>query len=397
MRARSCALAEDRTNEQGEGLMRALRFHGAGDCRLEDIPESSPPSGWVKVKVHWCGICGSDVHQFTAGPIVTPTEGRSHPLTGENLPLTMGHEFAGEIVEIGSGVEGLAVGDLVAVEPTIYCRKCSLCRRGAYNRCYEVGAIGVHGWGGGFSEYTTLPSYMAHRLPEGLPTDIGALVEPIAVGWQASREGAVEPGQTALVIGAGPIGLGVLLSLKVAGVLWVTVAEVHSTRRSTAEIFDANLVLDASRVDVSDAALRATHGKGVDVVFETSGSESGLRTAIASVRPGGTVVSLALWERPVEVDLTDLLLRGVRIVTSRAYPHRFPAVIAAIASGAIRPGPMVTRHVLLDDVIHDGFHELANHTNGQVKILATPIPELVPRSTRTDGSTSRPARSDRGR
>lgn len=354
--------------------MQALRYHGAGDVRLEEIDEPSPGPGEVKIAVGWCGICGTDVGEYEAGPLGIPTAAAPHPLTGESLPLTMGHEYAGTIVEVGAGVTKVAAGDSVAIEPLITCGECPACRAGEYNLCPQFGAVGLQGWGGGFAKYSVLPQHMVHRLPDGLDAEAAALVEPITVGWHGMRKAGFQPGQTALVVGAGPIGIGALISARVAGARLALVSvRREGARAAAARAFEADAVLNSSELSGPEAVMELTDGVGVDLAFETAGTQGGLDDAVASVRRGGTVVSLGIWKDRGTLDMTDLVMREVTVVGSLAYANEYPAVIKAIADGRVRGVErMVTRRVDLADVVADGFESLVRDKGDHVKILVRP-------------------------
>ncbi len=133
--------------------MKAARFHGRGDIRVDDVPEPAVRPGTVAVQVEWCGICGTDLHEYLEGPIFVPTPQTPHALTGESLPIVLGHEFAGVVAEMGAGVDGLSVGDRVAVEPYVVCGRCDACSRDRYNVCQSLGFVGLSGGGGGFSQF----------------------------------------------------------------------------------------------------------------------------------------------------------------------------------------------------------------------------------------------------
>lgn len=351
-----------------DGLMRALRFHGKQDLRLEDVPEPTAGTGEVKLKVEWCGLCGTDLHEYTAGPIFIPTSDAPHPVSGESLPVIMGHEFAGEVVECGQDVDHVRPGDKVAVEPLLRDNTCGACRRGLYNVCDSVGFHGLSGGGGGLSEYTVVPKYMAHRLPEGMSTETGALIEPLAVGWHAVRQADFRAGQTALVVGAGPIGLVTLLSLRAAGASWVAVSEVSTARKQTARQLGADAVFDPREHDVVSAV--GEHARdGVDAAFECTGSTTTLQTAMHAVKPHGTVCNVAIWEHAAEVELNDLVFTEAQLRSSLAYADDYPPVISIVEDGRIDAGQLITRRIDLDDVIKAGFDELVDNKDAHVKIL----------------------------
>lgn len=352
--------------------MKALRFHGRGDLRVDDIPEPQVREGTVKLKVDWCGICGSDLHEYAAGPIFIPTEQQPHPLTGEHLPVVMGHEFAGTVTEVGPGVDSVRPGDRVAVEPLIYDQQCEACRHGHYNVCEQVGFHGLSGGGGGLAEYTVVPEYMVHRLPDELDTEQGALVEPIAVGWHALRQANFQPGQTALVTGAGPIGAVTLLCLRAAGASWIAVSEVSRKRKDLARELGADLVIDPREQDVAETVRQHTGGVGVDVALECSGVTPALTAALASVKEHGTVCNVAIWEKPAELMPNDMIFQETAMTTSLAYADDFPAVMANLAKGRIDTSRLVTDRIGLDQAVEQGFEELLRNKDDHVKILIHP-------------------------
>jgi (R,R)-butanediol dehydrogenase/meso-butanediol dehydrogenase/diacetyl reductase len=165
-------------------IMKAARFHARKDVRIEDIPEPDLRPGAVKIAVEWCGICGTDLHEFLEGPIFIPPPGRPHPLTGETAPVTLGHEFSGTVEELGEGVSGLSIGDRVVVEPYFVCDECGPCREGDYNLCTKMGFIGLAGGGGGLSEKVVVDARWVHPIGD-IPLDEAALIEPLAVAYHA--------------------------------------------------------------------------------------------------------------------------------------------------------------------------------------------------------------------
>jgi (R,R)-butanediol dehydrogenase / meso-butanediol dehydrogenase / diacetyl reductase len=185
--------------------MQAARVHGRGDIRVEEVPDPQVRPGTVAVEVEWCGICGTDLHEYLEGPIFVPTAEAPHPLTGEAMPVTLGHEFAGVVAEVGPGVDDVRVGDRVVVDPCVVCGRCDACRQGRYNVCRTLGFVGLSGGGGGFSRYVGAERRWVHPLGD-LGTDVGALIEPLAVAQHAVRLSGARPGHSAVVFVAGPIG-----------------------------------------------------------------------------------------------------------------------------------------------------------------------------------------------
>ncbi|RHW27287.1 2,3-butanediol dehydrogenase [Nocardioides immobilis] len=351
--------------------MKAARFHGRGDIRIDDVPEPATRPGTVKVEVEWCGICGTDLHEYLDGPIFAPTADEPHPLTGESVPITLGHEFAGSVVELGAGVTDLRVGDRVVVEPYLVCGRCDACTQGRYNVCASLGFIGLSGAGGGFSQYVVAERRWIHPLGE-LATDVGALVEPLAVAYHAVRLAHTKPGDTALVFGAGPIGLVTTAALRAVGVEQVLVVEPAAVRKQKAPGAGADHVIDPTQADVVDAVMELTSGRGADVSFECAGIDAVLASAIRATRVGGTVVNVAIWGHEASVAMNDLVFREVNVVGSLAYCDDHPATIRMIQEGKVEPHQFITGRIGVDDIVKQGFEELIDNKEENVKILVTP-------------------------
>ena len=215
--------------------MKAARYYGPGDIRIDDMPEPRTRPGTIKVEVEWCGICGTDLHEYLEGPIFAPAADAPHPLTGETVPITLGHEFAGLVHEVGDGIDDVHVGDRVVVEPYIICGHCDACAQGKYNVCESLGFVGLSGFGGGFSQLVVAERRWIHPLGD-LGTDLGALVEPLAVAHHAVRLSGAQPNHSALVFGAGPIGLVTTAALRAAGVEQIIVVEPAAVRKQKAPI-----------------------------------------------------------------------------------------------------------------------------------------------------------------
>lgn len=351
--------------------MRAAVYHGPRQISVEEVPEPQVRPGTVKVAVDWCGICGTDLHEYLEGPIFVPPADRPHPITGESLPLTMGHEFAGRVVAVGEGTQTLKEGDPVAIEPVINCGQCPECSRGDYHLCRKLGFVGLSGWGGGFSEFVVVPERLAYPLGT-LDTEQGALVEPIAVGLHAVRKAHFGPGQSAVVFGAGPIGLATIHCLRASGARLVAVAEVAAARKEMAAQAGASVVIDPSQEDVVARVQDLTDGAGADAAFEAAGLPVTIRTAIQATRRGGTVVNIAIWGQPVELNLNDLVLAEVDLVGTIGYNRDHPATITLMQDGRIDARGLITKRIGLEEIVEGGFNELIEHKDRHAKILVHP-------------------------
>ncbi len=196
-----------------QATMTAAVWHGRKDIRLEQVPlPGAPQPGWVQIRVHWCGICGSDLHEYLAGPVFIPVDA-PHPLTGIKGQCILGHEFCGEIVATGDGVEGYAPGDKVAADACQHCGQCRFCKTGQYNLCEKLAFTGLMN-NGAFAELVNVPAELLYRLPEGFPLEAGALIEPLAVGMHAVKKAGSLLGETVVVVGAGTIGLCTIMCAK---------------------------------------------------------------------------------------------------------------------------------------------------------------------------------------
>ncbi|MET8805960.1 2,3-butanediol dehydrogenase [Streptomyces sp. NPDC004546] len=351
--------------------MKAARFYGPGDIRIDDVREPATRPGTVKVEVEWCGICGTDLHEYLEGPIFAPAKGTPHPLTGETVPITLGHEFAGVVRELGDGVGDLRVGDRVVVEPYLVCGRCDPCLRGMYNVCQSLGFVGLSGGGGGFSQFVVAERRWIHPLGE-LGTDVGALIEPLAVAYHAVRLSGARSSDTAIVFGAGPIGLVTTAVLRAVGTESIIVVEPADVRKAKAVTAGADHILDPTTTDIATAVSELTKGRNADVTFECAGIDAVLKSAILSTRAGGTCVNVAIWGHEAKVALNDLVFREVKVLGSLAYANDHPATIAMVASGRVDPYQFITGRIGLDDIVTSGFDELVNNKEENVKILVRP-------------------------
>ena len=351
--------------------MLAVRWHGRRDLRLEDIPEPQVKPGFIKVKVKACGICGTDLNEYLNGPIFIPTE-KPHPLTGRTAPVTIGHEFAGEVVDIGEGVKGFEVGDRVAVFPVIHCGECYFCRRGMENLCVNFGVTGLSE-DGGFAEYALVRPYQAYKIPESVSFEEAALVEPLSVGVRAVKKAGLLPGDSVVIIGAGPIGLSVLLVARASGAGKVIVVEPSRVRRKKALELGADIAIDPSGRSTEEVVedIVGETELGADVSFECVGLNETFKTAVESIRKGGRAVILGVFKCLTSFNAKGLVVGEKSIVGSVSHSaDDFCRGISLIASGRVDVRPMITSRVGLEEIIERGFEELAKNREGHVKILA---------------------------
>jgi len=348
--------------------MKAAVFHGEHDIRVEEVGDPSGPGpGEVLLRPLWCGICGTDLHEYAMGPIVIPSS--PHALNGSVLPQVLGHEFSAEVVEVGAGVGHVAPGQRVSVMPLLFCGTCYYCRRGLNHLCASMACIGLSYTWGGIAELAVVPASHVTVLPESVTDLQGALVEPTAVAAYGVDVAHVRPGDTVLITGAGPIGA--LASLYAASLgAQVIVSEVNPTRADLARSLDVGEVVDPTQIDVAAWVKDRTEGVGVDAVIECSGNERALQTALDAVRKAGRIAQTGLHTRAASIEPMKLSEHDITLAGTWCYPVTdWPRIIDLIARGRLPVEKVVTAQVPMADVVEQGFEVLLSPTGNQVKVL----------------------------
>jgi (R,R)-butanediol dehydrogenase/meso-butanediol dehydrogenase/diacetyl reductase len=352
--------------------MKAAMFYGKEDIRVEEVDEPKVRPGTVKIAPAFNGICGSDLHLYHAGPIPpAPTTDKPHPLSGETLPVVMGHEFSGVVEEFGDGVDGLAVGDSVVVEPLMVDGTCPACKAGKYNLCAQMGFIGISGRGGGLSEHIVVERRWVHRVGD-LPLDQAAMIEPLSVALHSVKHAGVTAGQTAVIGGGGPIGLLVAAVLKAKG-LKTIVSEVSPARREKALSSGvADAVVDPAHEDLRAVVFERTGGAGADLAFDAAGVPVVVAQLLDVLGAGGRLEVVAIHTRPVELNITTQLTMQDRVLgSSIGYANDHQEAIELVRSGKVKLGPFITRRILVDDIVAQGIERLMTHKDEEVKILVS--------------------------
>ena len=342
--------------------MKALLLSRYSHLELADLPVPQPGPDEVLVRVAACGICGSDVHGYDG------STGRRIP------PLVMGHEAAGTIAALGEGVKRLSEGDRVTLDSTVYCGSCSYCLSGKINLCDRREVLGVscgdYRRAGAFAEYVLAPARIVHGLPDNLPFAEAAMLEAVAVAMHAVSLAPISSETTALVLGAGTIGLLVQQSLRVAGCFRVFVADVDAARLELSRSLGATMVLTSGR-DLTAQVLELTNGSGADVVIEAVGLEATVFAAIDAVRKGGTVVLVGNVTPEVKLPLQKVVSRQIRLQGSCASAGEYPQAIQHLSSGAIRVQPFISAVAPLDEG-PQWFARLHAREPNLLKVVLTP-------------------------
>lgn len=324
------------------GSMRVAIMEGIGKMGFTQRPIPTPKEDEVLVKLEYVGICGSDMHYYETGAIgdfvVEP-------------PFVLGHEPGGTVVEVGSKVKHLKVGDRVALEPGKTCGHCRYCREGKYNLCPDVVFFATPPVDGVFQEYVAHEADLCFKLPDIVSTLEGALIEPLAVGFHAAIQGDAHLGQKAVVMGAGCIGLVSMMALKARGVQDVYVVDVMDKRLEKAMELGATAVINGKKEDVVVRLNELTGGMGTDLAIDTAGSEFTVRQAIMAAAKGSTIV-LVGYSRTGEMNMpTDFILnKELTLKSVFRYRHIYPIAIEAVASGKVNLKGIVSNIFPLSDI-----------------------------------------------
>lgn len=351
--------------------MKAARWYDIKDVRVVDIEKPQPKNDEVLIEVQGCGICGSDLHSYLADAGLMPINA-PHPVSKQQVPLTMGHEYSGIISEVGKDVTNLKVGDRVAVEPLYFCDECQPCKDNYYNTCNTIGFQGLSG-DGAFADFAKFKAKLVHKIPETMSFDDGALVEPIAVAYHSLRKGNFKKGQTAIVSGAGTIGLSTIKCLKTMGASEIYVVQRKSIRQEYAKN-EGCIVLDPNECDVIEEIKKLTNGKMVDVAFETTGSQQCYQLLLDSVKNQGMLVITSIWEHDIQVNLNDIVLTEKNVVGTICYnDNDFDEVIKLIGDKKLDTTGLITKRIALNDIVEEGFGTLTGPDKKKhVKILVIP-------------------------
>ncbi|MBN1065736.1 MULTISPECIES: NAD(P)-dependent alcohol dehydrogenase [Clostridium] len=325
-----------------EGKMKVAVMNGIGKMGFEEREIPKVLNNEVLVKIDYVGICGSDLHYYETGRI------------GDYIvepPFVLGHEPGGVVVEVGKNVSHLKVGDRVALEPGKTCGHCEFCKTGRYNLCPDVIFFATPPVGGTFQEYVAHEEDLCFKLPDNVSTMEGALIEPLAVGFHAAKQGDAHAGQSAVVLGAGCIGLVTLLALKAMGLTEVYVVDIMQNRLDKALELGATAVINGKDKDSVKAILELTDGKGCDLAFETAGTEITSQQSVSMVKKGSNIVLVGYGKTGmINMPMSLALDKEITFKTVFRYRHIYPMAIKAVESGAVNLKGIVTNIFDFDDV-----------------------------------------------
>lgn len=332
------------------------------DIRLEDRPVPEPGDDQVLLRMDSVGICGSDVHYWTHGAI------------GDfvvKAPMVLGHEAAGVVHKVGNNVENLAVGDRVAVEPGVPCRRCNFCKTGVYNLCLKMEFCATPPIHGNLCRYYVHAADFCYKLPDNMSLEEGALMEPLAVGVHACKRAGVSLGKKVLICGAGPIGLVNLLTAKAMGASEVIITDIVQSRLDVAKSMGAShtyLIKIGEAPEAMAADIETILGDKPDVTIECSGAESSIRFGIFSTKSGGMLVLVGLGAPEIKMPIVNAAVREVDIRGIFRYANCYPTAIAMVASGKVDVKPLITHRFTLEETLK-AFETSKTGEGGAIKVM----------------------------
>lgn len=325
---------------------------------MPDPPEPGP--GEVTVRVRAVGLCGSDMHYYKEGSCAG---------FAAVYPSVLGHEPSGEVIAVGPGVDGLAAGSRVAVEPAITCGCCEFCRGGRHNLCENVVFLGGLQAPGLLRELATIPARNATRIPDTMSYSAAAVVEPLAVIVHALELAPIEAGETVAVMGAGPIGLLAAAVLRIAGAGRVIVADRIAYRLALAREMGADVAVDITRERPAEAILDLTGGRGAHLIVDAAGKPDSINPALAAVRPGGRILLIGIpSEATTSLDLHTAMNREAALLTLKRSNRNDHAALDLLASGQIDASKLVTHRFPLGQADR-AFQTVAEYADGVAKAV----------------------------
>ena len=348
-----------------QSTMKAVVYHGPGKISLDEVPvpQIIEPDDAI-LKVTTSTICGTDIHIQSGGvPAVKPG-------------TIIGHEFCGEIVEVGPSVHGFEVGDKVAVSCVTQCGECYYCLKQEYSHCTTGSWIFGHLIDGCQAEFVRVPhaNMGLHKIPDGLTDDDLLFIGDIlSTGYFGAERGRIQPGDTVAVMGSGPVGMCAMATARLWGPSQIIAVDANNFRLGVAkEQGIADVTLNPMEVDVTEEILKLTGGRGADVTIEAVGIEPTFNMALNAVRPGGNVSVIGVFEKPIEVKMNELWIKNINISMGLVQANHLPALIDLIKNGKIDMKFLQTHRAPLNDIM-EGYDVFGNKKDNCIKWVVTPL------------------------
>lgn len=343
--------------------MKIANWYGGKDFRIEDVPEPKTKDDEALIAVKAVAICGAEMHAYTG------VSKRRQEIHG--LPLVMGHEFSGEVAQVGKNVEKVAVGDRVTVNPIVTCGKCEQCITGQTNLCKSFSLIGLH-VDGAFAECVPVLGENCHKIPDSMSFEEASLIEPCSVGVHAVNITNLELGDDVAVLGAGTIGLMALQATKCAGAGRIFVSGHHNFKLDVAKKLGADDMINSKEENPVKRIMELTDGEGVDAVLEAVGSRVTVQQGLDLVKKGGTVTVIGMREKTMELDMLSVAAKEVRIQGDYGYTKKeFGSSLKLAIANKLNLKQIITHAFSLRD-ISKAFELLAQKKENAIKVIVKP-------------------------
>lgn len=339
--------------------MKAIVYEGPEKLVYREVPNVTPGKGEVKIKVKACGICGSDVHGYLG-------------VTGRRIaPMVMGHEFAGEITELGEGVENCKIGSRVSVYPVNFCGNCEMCKKGDVHLCYNKKAYGVLDTNGAFAEYICVPAKCCFPVEDKVNDDLASLMEPLAVAYRGVEHAGDLTGKNVLIVGAGTIGLLALACVKRKKTEKVIVSDLSDHRLEIAAQMGADIVINPAKEDFKEKIMETTKGSGVEIAIEAVGIAPTVQQAMSALAFGGTAVWIGNNKPMIEINMQEIVTKELSVRGSFLYGYQeFKQVMELMNQGEFNIEPLISKEVSLEEA-PGYFEKLAHNPGNLIKVVVT--------------------------
>ncbi len=336
--------------------MKAVVYEGPNILTYKDVPDVSPKANEVKLKVRACGICGSDVHGFLG-------------TTGRRIaPVIMGHEFSGEIVELGEGVSNFTVGDRVAAYPLDFCGQCEMCQKGDVHLCLNKRAFGVLTVDGAYAEYICVPAKGCFKLNDNVSYQVGSIMEPLAVSYRGVAHAGNLEGKNVLVVGTGTIGLLAIACIKAQNPNKIFVSDLSDNRLELAKQMGADIVVNPSKENFKDIIMANTNNKGVEAVVEAVGIGATVKQGIDVLGFGGIAVWIGLNAQHIDLEMQQIVTRELAVKGSFLYGfEEFKTVVGLLNDGKLNIDPILSLEITLDKLPYM-MAQMAKSTGDLIKV-----------------------------
>lgn len=339
--------------------MKAIVYEGPEKLVYKEVPNVTPGKGEVKIKVKACGICGSDVHGYLG-------------VTGRRIaPMIMGHEFAGEITELGEGVENCKIGSRVSVYPVSFCGNCEMCKKGDVHLCYNKKAYGVLDTNGAFAEYICVPSKCCFPVEDKVNDDLASLMEPLAVAYRGVEHAGDLTGKNVLIVGAGTIGLLALACVKRKKTEKIIVSDLSDHRLEIAAQMGADIVINPAKEDFKEKIMETTKGSGVEIAIEAVGITPTVQQAMSALAFGGIAVWIGNNKPMIEINMQEIVTKELSVRGSFLYGYQeFKQVMELMNQGEFNIEPLISKEVSLEEA-PGYFEKLAHNPGNLIKVVVT--------------------------